>query len=371
MSATIRGLLLVAAAVTLDLLFWDGEVELPGGGGLPLWLPVVATVAAHSALLWRRTRPRAVFAVQAGFAMVSILVPLWQPIAGLLVATFALAAHTAVRTARWGWLVAVPLLTHSVAQWAWLDSKWIGLAQGSLLYLAVGAAAWFAGRHAHARRERLRAWQADQERLREEATHNERVLLARELHDGVANTITTVLLQAAAARAASAGDPAALRGIEGAARHAMEEIQATLRMMPRDRLMADAPLLTDLPALLALASEAGLDVSFTETGRRRDLPPAAQTAVYRAVQEGVTNALKYAPPGTPCRVALAWRDTELEVAVVDSPGHVVGAPPQLPATGGRGLDGLRDRLRTIGGALESGTHEDGFRLAARVPVGVR
>ena len=51
----------------------------------------------------------------------------------------------------------------------------------------------------------------------------------------------------------------------------------------------------------------------------------------RPRKEGVTNALKYAPPGTPCRVALAWRETELEVAVVDSPGHVVGAPPQLPA----------------------------------------
>lgn len=371
MSATVRGLVAVAGATTLDLLFWDGEVQLSGGGELPLWLPVAATVAAHSTLIWRRTRPLMVFAVQAAFAMVSILVPLWQPVAGLLVATFALAAHTASRTARWGWLAAVPLLTHAVAQWSWVDNKWIGLTQAASLYVAAGAAAWIAGRHTHARRERMRAWQNDQERLRDEATHNERVLLARELHDGVANTITTVLLQAAAARAASAGDPVALRGIETAARRAMEEIQATLRMMPRDRLLADAPLLTDLPALLALASEAGLEVSFVETGRRRELPAAAQTAVYRAVQEGVTNALKYAPPGTPCRVALTWRDAELEVAVVDSPAHVAGEPPRLPATGGRGLDGLRDRLRTIGGALESGADEEGFRLAARVPVGVR
>lgn len=371
MSTVVRNLLVVAVAITLDLLFWDGEARLAGGGEIPLWLPATITVAAHTTLLWRRSRPLAVFAVQAAFSMVSVQVPLWQPVAGLLVATFALAAHAPTRTARWGWLAGVPLITHSLAQWAWMDSKWIGLAQGTLLYLAAGAAAWIAGRRVHARREQLRRWQADQERLRAEASHNVRLELARELHDGVANTITAVLVQAAAARAAANADPAALRGIESAARHAMEEIQATLRLMPREPMASGAPLLADLPALLALAAETGLEVTFTEHGRRRELPPAAQTAVYRAIQEGITNTLKYAPPGTRCRITLTWGVTELEVDIVDTPAHSAGPPPALPPTGGRGLAGLRDRLRTVGGVVESGAHDAGYRLAARVPVAAR
>ena len=371
MSVTTRSLLVVAAAITIDLFFWDGEARLAGGGHVPLWLPVLVTVAAHATLFWRRGRPLTVFAVQAAFSMVSIAVPLWQPIAGLLIGTFAIAANAPARTARWGWLVALPLLTHSFVLWLWTDSKWIGLTQGALLYLAAGAAAWIAGRRSLLRAERLRAWQADQEWLRAEASHNERVELARELHDGVANTITAVLVQAAAARASANGDPAALRGIESAARRAMEEIQATLRLMPREPLASGAPLLDDLPALLALAAEAGLEVTFTENGRRRDLEPVAQTAVYRAIQEGITNTLKYAPPGTRCRITLTWGAAELEVDIVDFPARSAGAPPDLPATGGRGLAGLNDRLRTVGGVLESGTHDAGYRLAARLPVGVR
>lgn len=371
MSATVRSLSVVAAAITVDLLFWDGETRLVNGGTLPLWLPVLITVTVHSTLLWRRSHPLPVFAAQAAFSMICLLVPMWQPIAGVLVATFAVAANSAARTARWGWLAAVPLTTHSVVLSVTLNSKWIGLTQGVLLALAAGAVAWVAGRRVALRAERLRAWQAEQDQLRTEATHNERLALARELHDGVANTITTVLLQAAAARSASAGDPAALRCIESAARRAMEEIQATLQLMPREPLAAGAPLLADLPALLALASEAGLEVAFSETGRRRELPLPAQTAVYRAIQEGITNTLKYAPRGTRCRISLNWTPTELELAIVDFAAEAAGAPPALPVTGGRGLNGLRERLRHVGGVLESGRCDNGYRLSARLPVGAR
>jgi signal transduction histidine kinase len=371
MTAGVRSLLVVGAAIAADLLFWDGETELAGGRQLNWWLPVLLTAAVHLTLAWRRTHPLPVFATQAVFAMVSLLVPLWQPVAGLLIATFAVAANLPAAAARWGWLASVPLLVHALVLADSAENEPVALVQAAALYLAAGAAVWVAGRRGHARRERLRAWQADQERLRVEATHNERVALARELHDGVANTITAVLVQAAAARATAGDDPAALRGIEASARRAMEEIQATLRLMPRHRMAAPTPLLEDLPALLALATEAGLEVSFAELGSRRTLPPVAQTAAYRAIQEGITNTLKYAPTGTRCRITLTWRASELRIDIVDSAAGVAGAPPRLPATGGRGLEGLQDRLRTIGGELESGAHEHGYRLAARVPVGVR
>lgn len=370
MNLTLRNLAVVAAAITVDLMFWDGEVRLAGAGDLPLWLPVVATLAVHATLLWRRSRPVMVFAVQAAFSMVSVAVPLWQPIAGLMVATFAIAAQTESRTARLGWLAAVPLLAHSLAQSLILNTKWIGLVQGGLLYLAAGAASWLAGRQVRRRRRQLRAWHSEQERLHTEASRRERVALARELHDGVANTITTVLVQAAAARATSSGDPVMLHGIESAARRAMEEIQSTLRLMPGTPGEPSGPTLDDLPSLVELGRAAGLEVVHTQTGTPRPLEPLASTAAYRAVQEGITNTLKYAPPGTRCLVSLDWGPDELVIDVIDQPA-LGRARLDLPATNGRGLSGLADRLGVLGGAVESGSHGSGFRLEARLPVGAR
>ena len=369
MNRTVRNAAVVAAAIAIDLTFWSGEVQAFGGSVVPIWLPVLATVVVHTSLWWRRSRPVAVFAVQVGFSLVSLVVPLWQPIAGLLIATFAVAATTGARRARWGWVAAVPLVAHAWALSVWFDSKLIGLTQGALCYLAIGAAAWLLGRHVRRRSRQLQAWHAEQERLHVQAVLDERVALARELHDGVANTITTVLVQAAAGRAAARGDAELLHGIERTARQAMEEIQATLRLMPRNAGVPAGPTLHDLPNLLDLARAAGLDVVHTWTGTPHTLDAAASNAAYRAVQEGITNTLKYAPPGTRCLVHLAWSADELVIDVIDQP--LMGRRLDLPATGGRGLAGLADRLGGLGGAVTSGSHGDGFRLAARVPVGAR
>ena len=104
MNRTVRNAAVVAAAIAIDLTFWSGEVQAFGGGVVPIWLPVLATVVVHTSLWWRRSRPVAVFAVQVAFSLVSLVVPLWQPIAGLLIATFAVAATTGhVGPAGVGW----------------------------------------------------------------------------------------------------------------------------------------------------------------------------------------------------------------------------------------------------------------------------
>ena len=85
--------LLVTTAVGVDLLAWNGDVVTAAGPALPSWAPVLATIAVHQSLWWRRSRAAPVFAGQTAFALVSLGVPLWQPVAGLLVATYAAGAR--------------------------------------------------------------------------------------------------------------------------------------------------------------------------------------------------------------------------------------------------------------------------------------
>lgn len=369
MTPALRSVLVIGATIAYDLIVWDGAVVTTTDASLPYWLPPALIVAVHQCLWWRRSRPVAVFAIEAIFAMVSLWVPLWQPFAGLLVAVFAVAVGTPLAVSRFALvLVPIPILAHNLGQARHSVAPLQAVLLLSLLSLGVAVAAWALGRNRRRHSQRLRRWQLDQDELREQALRAERVELARELHDGVANTITAVLVQAAAARAGAAGDPQTLHGIEASARRAMEEIQATLRLMPRGTAETDGPSLDDLPSLLELGRAAGLHVVPTVCGRPRQLEPAASTAAYRAVQEGITNALKYAPPGTRCEVSLNWGPDELVIGVVDRPSGQ--APrPAMPATGGRGLRGLADRVGSLGGVVESGAQGTGFRLEARLPVG--
>jgi signal transduction histidine kinase len=107
-------------------------------------------------------------------------------------------------------------------------------------------------------------------------------------------------------------------------------------------------------------------VTGEQTGTPRRLEPAVELSAYRIVQESLTNALRYAAPGT-ASVLLAWSDGDLALEVVDT--GAVARPDVFPDAGGRGLVGLRERVATLGGELWSGPTEDGgHRVAARLPV---
>ncbi|MDQ1035182.1 signal transduction histidine kinase [Streptomyces sp. V3I8] len=308
------------------------------------------------------------------------------PRAVLAVTTAALGVH--VLHAQPGPSSALPVLAavHTAAQ---AGHRGVGAAAGAVLlgaYLAAGPmthgtvertallAGWFlcavvtglAGRNwqAYLRQTEQRALEA--ERTREEAAlrraGEERLRIARELHDSLTHSISIVKLQAGVAvhLARKRGEeiPPALLAIQEAGGEAMRELRATL-----DVLRTDEP--TGTPALLVeRARAAGLAVDLTVTGRERPLAATVDRAAYRIVQEALTNAARHAGPAE-VTVRLDYGETELTVRV-DDDGC---AEPCRPPVEGIGLTGMRERVTALGGTLHAAPREEGgFRVRAGLPL---
>ncbi|MEU7868547.1 sensor histidine kinase [Dactylosporangium sp. NPDC049140] len=209
---------------------------------------------------------------------------------------------------------------------------------------------------------------AVREQRAREAVMEERVRIARELHDMVAHSVTVMVIQAGVVRRRlDAGldvDGDLLRSIESSGRDAVGELRRTLGLL-RGEGAADPPAgLERLEDLLAQMREAGLDVRLRREGAAVALPPAADLSAYRIVQEALTNVLKHAGPTT-VTVTMRYADDGLHLTVADRGAKV---PTALPGTG-QGLIGMRERVTLFGGELETGPQaEGGFRVHARLPV---
>lgn len=253
------------------------------------------------------------------------------------------------------------------------------------LTLAIGlnaaffVVAWVMGDLARARREneaelarRAEQLAAEREERARQAVVEERVRIARELHDVVAHHVSVMGVQAGAARRILAADPErateALASIEGSGRLAVSELQKLVGFL-RSRDEADLPTgpqptLDDLDALIEQTAAAGLPVERRVIGRPRPIPDSVALSVYRIVQESLTNALKHAG-SVPTHVVLTFTRDTLEVEVVNRRGTHPASPG-----GGRGLVGMRERVAMLGGAFSSGmTGDGGYRVAASLPTG--
>ncbi|NUR89781.1 MAG: sensor histidine kinase [Nonomuraea sp.] len=231
--------------------------------------------------------------------------------------------------------------------------------------VAVVGAAWTVGR---AVRERRIYAARNAERLAERAVAEERLRIARELHDVVAHSVGVIAVKAGVAnhvlrtRPEEAHD--ALKVIETASRSAMTEMRQLLGVLRSGEApLGPAPGLDGIPELVERARLAGVEVT-AEIGVSR-LPEGLGLSVYRIVQEALTNVVKHAAPAR-CRVSLREEGGAVAVEVVDDgPGRRV-----LPGSGGHGLVGMRERVLLYGGALEAGPlPERGFRVRASLPYG--
>ncbi|MGW3662150.1 sensor histidine kinase [Streptomyces sp. NPDC005141] len=219
---------------------------------------------------------------------------------------------------------------------------------------------------AYLRQTEQRALEA--ERTREEAAlrraGEERLRIARELHDSLTHSISIVKLQAGVAvhlaRKRGEDVPPALLAIQEAGGEAMRELRATLEV-----LRTDEP--TGTPALLVeRARAAGLAVDLRVTGEERPLTATLDRAAYRIVQEALTNAARHAGPAK-VTVELGYTPDELTIAVHDD-GIARQSRPPAP---GIGLTGMRERVTALGGTLRAAPRaEGGFSVRAELPLGL-
>jgi signal transduction histidine kinase len=262
----------------------------------------------------------------------------------------------------------------------------VPLAVESVEGLLPLAAAWFIGDSVAARRryvaglaeqaERERA--AEAERARQEV-REERVRIARELHDVVAHTLAVITVQAGVGRRLAAKRPqeatSALESIEMIGRTAQDELRVVLGLLREEETeataLAPAPRLADLEELVDTVRASGTPVELRTSGTDRQLSPALELTVYRVVQEALTNVVRHAPGArATVEVAASAEQIRLEVSDEGLSGRPADAPPRPPIPGtGHGIVGMRERIVAFGGSLLAEPLADGgFHVFAEVPI---
>ncbi|MCU1601380.1 MAG: hypothetical protein JWO22_2089 [Frankiales bacterium] len=273
-----------------------------------------------------------------------------------------------------------PVPTAFVA--AVLASTWHGHRRQA--WVAVGAgvvalwAAWVLGTHALGAALGGTAWLvvlvtvAEVARVRREAAREarrtraseERLAIARELHDVLAHSVSLISVHAGVALHLLDSDPAAARTsletIRDASRDTLTELRSTVGTLRSEAPVRPTPGLAALPALVAGVEGAGLSVTTSVSGPERPLPVAVDLAAYRIVQEALTNVTRHAG-ATRAVVAVAYGDQDVTVAVTDD-GRGGAAVP------GNGLTGMQERASALGGTLTAGPLARGFEVRGVLPT---
>jgi signal transduction histidine kinase len=216
--------------------------------------------------------------------------------------------------------------------------------------------------------------ESERELFAAEAIRYERARIARELHDIVAHCISVMVIQAGAGQRLAARDPAlaaeAFDAIAESVKQAEAEIGRLVELLDHDPGPHAIDGIGLVNELVARAAATGLSVSCRIGGLAERVPEQASEAVYRVVQESLTNALKHAP-GAPVEIVIAEADGELEVSICNGPSSGPSSGLELTG-GGRGVAGMRDRVRACGGELSAGpvgpADGGGWRVLARLPL---
>jgi signal transduction histidine kinase len=350
--------------------------------------PALFAVLATAPVAVRRIWPGPVFAV---VLVASSVLTAFGRATAVLDVTLCMAVYMVTVRSRRPAAVAILVLTEAALGAALLVYAIPGLMLVDRVHALLAAGAiWFVADSVRERRRYLaglaeqaaRRQQAEAERNRQ-AVREERVRIARELHDVVAHSLGVVTVQAGVGRRIGAAAPAealrALRAVEVTGRSALEELRRILGLLRDDDTqpsLAPAPGIADLDELAEVVRAAGTPVSLAVTGDVAALPPAAALTVYRIIQEALTNVVKHAG-GAAAAVRLAAGPDGVRIVVTDEGRPVVastvvastGAAAGPGMAGRHGIVGMRERAAVFGGTLDAApVPGGGFRVTAFLPV---
>ncbi|MFE7867256.1 sensor histidine kinase [Streptomyces bacillaris] len=305
---------------------------------------------------------------------------------GPLMVTFALALYTAAAEGRFTAAVALAVVTLIAVGFGearqhdgnrQIDDMSLFMLAGWLVSLvAVGRAQWTRAAYLREVEQRALAAEREQEARAEQSATEERLRIARELHDVLGHSVSLINVQSGAAlhrlskkpepAAALAAAEEALEAVKATSKEALRELRSTLgALRGPDESAPTSPAsgLDRLDELVARARATGIDVRLRTEGERRPLPPPVDLAAYRIVQESLTNVTRHAR-ATGAVVTVDYTDGRAVRVRVDDDGE--GAPEGSPP--GSGIRGMAERARAFGGELTARNTAQGFGVSARLPI---
>lgn len=325
---------------------------------------VLVSAVASGSLLWRRTRPLVILGLLLPLEMLPSSV---APPDSTFAIPFALySAGRYGENDRWNFLLLAAAVA-IVSIPTYMDNE--AIAEFALAVIFMFGI-WYAGRRVRYRGERLAELE---ERRREEALRTvveERTRIARELHDVVAHRVSLMTVQAGAARTIATDDPEkaaeAMGAVERAGREVLGELRHLLGVLRPDAEgdLFPQPGLIDIPHLVDEFNEAGLEVTLSVHGEEVELPVRVELAVYRIVQESLTNALRHAGPDARAMVRLETNREGVRIEVTDD-----GIGAHLGVNGGHGIIGMRERAQLLGGRFYAGPGpRGGYSVSGYLPL---
>ncbi|MCQ8187740.1 sensor histidine kinase [Streptomyces rugosispiralis] len=403
----------VATAAYVALAGQGGSDGLPRFSG-PVWVGWLVAAGVGAPLAVRRRWPLPALGVVLGATVAATLLDITRdPYLSTALALYAVALLVPPRRA-----VAALALTLAVSAAAVVTGEAVltrsgpwpeAVATAALVWLVAGGA-WGAGRAVRERRARAAR---RERRLAEEALAEERLRIARELHDIVSHSLSVIVVKASVANHVAKERPEetrdAIGAIERTGREALTEMRRALGVLRGDTAaphtpgadsaaphtpgadsaaphtpgadsvpqtpgagsaqLAPPPGLDDLPSLVRRAERAGIRAGL-RTRLATDLPTGTALTVYRIVQEALTNVVKHAGDGTHCEVTVtADTRAQVHIEVVDDGAGRVAVSGAGDLRGGHGLVGMRERVMMYGGTLQAGPRPGGgFAVSARLPA---
>jgi signal transduction histidine kinase len=338
-------------------------------------------------LVWRRQRPIEVL-IFLGVLLVGFYLRDYGSFMSIvgLTALYAAAAHSVNRRRAWITIVIFIVGLFGTATFSLLDRpSGFDVSGGAAMLSSIGVAV-FVGVVARNREQifvkaeaRADEAEADRAAAAERARTEERLRIARELHDVVAHGMSVISVQAAAAQEIAPTDPdraiELMRTVETTSRESLNEMRRMLGVLRNGQASPDGdqasrgpqPSLADIEATITHCRDAGLETEFGVSGEERPLSPGLELTVYRIVQEALTNALKHGGPAATASVEVGYRDTTLLVRISDTGRGVVAS---LSGTSsGNGLVGMRERVELYDGTLSAGPNPGGgYIVTAVIPL---